>query len=265
MSRTHETVVTGQYSGQAAAYVASATHAAGEDLDHLETWARQHAGLRALDLGCGGGHVAYRLAPHMAEVTACDLTPAMLDAVRLEADRRSLRNIRTAQGAAESLPFADGGFDLAATRFSAHHWRDVAAGLRELRRVLVPSGRALLIDAVSPGSPLLDTFLQTVELLRDPSHGRNYSPAEWLALLSAAGLAPLSLVARRLRLDFAAWVGRMNTPPAHIAAIRSLQLGASEAVRAHFAIEPDGSFTLDTLTIEVMAAAAASPSRTGQG
>ncbi len=253
MSRTHEAVVTAQYSGQAAAYVASATHAAGADLDQVEAWARQHAGLRALDLGCGGGHVAYRLAPHMAAVTACDLTQAMLDAVRIEADRRGLTTIRTEQGAAERLPFADAAFDLAATRFSAHHWRDLSAGLRELRRVLAPGGRALLIDTVSPGPPLLDTFLQTIEMLRDPSHGRNYSPAEWLAALAAAGFTPVAMMARRLPLDFAAWVGRMNTPPTHVAAMRSLQLGASEAVRTHFEITQDGSFTLDTLTIEVLA------------
>ncbi len=251
MSRSHEAVVTAQYSGQAAAYVASATHAAGEDLDQLDAWARRHAGLHALDLGCGGGHVAYRLAPHMAEVTACDLTPTMLEAVAAEAARRGLANIRTQQGAAEHLPFADAAFDLVATRFSAHHWRDFAAGLRELRRVLSPTGRALVMDTISPGPALLDTFLQTIELLRDPSHGRNYSPAEWLAALAAAGLTPVSLLTRRLRLDFTAWVQRMNTPPEHIAAMRSLQRGASEAVRAHFAIEPDGSFTLDTLAVEL--------------
>ena len=254
MSRSHEAVVTAQYSSQAAAYVASATHAAGEDLDQLETWARTHAGGRALDLGCGGGHVAYRLAPHVAEVTAYDLTPAMLAAVRAEAERRGLHNVGTEQGAAERLPFADGAFDLVASRFSAHHWRDFAAALREVRRVLTPSGRALFIDTVSPGSPLLDTFLQAIELLRDPSHGRNYSPAEWLAALAAARLTPVSLVARRLRLDFGPWVARMNTPATHLAAMRSLQLGASEPVRAQFAIEPNGSFTLDTLAVEVTAA-----------
>ena len=254
MSRSHEAVVTAQYSSQAAAYVASATHAAGEDLDQVAAWAQAHAGARALDLGCGGGHVAYRLAPHMAAVTAYDLTPAMLDAVGAEAARRGLRNIRTEQGAAERLPFADGAFDLVASRFSAHHWRDLAAALRETRRVLAPSGRALFIDAASPGLPLLDTFLQAIELLRDPSHGRNYSPAEWLAALAAARLTPVSLVARRLPLDFAAWVSRMNTPPAHVAAMRSLQSGASEPVQAHFAIQPDGSFTLDTLAVEVTVA-----------
>ena len=252
MSRSHEAVVTAQYSSQAASYVASATHAAGEDLEQLEAWARRHAGLRALDLGCGGGQVAYRLAPHMAEVTAYDLTPAMLEAVAAEAGRRGLA-IRMEQGAAERLPFADAAFDLVATRFSAHHWRDLPAALRELRRVLAPRGRALIIDTVSPGTPLLDTFLQTIELLRDPSHGRNYSPAEWLAALAAAGLVPVSLTARRLHLDFQAWVQRMNTPPVHVAAMRSLQSGASDGVRTHFAIEPDGSFKLDTLAIELAA------------
>lgn len=36
---------------------------------------------RVLDLGCGGGHVSYRAAPHVAEVVACDVTRSMLDAV----------------------------------------------------------------------------------------------------------------------------------------------------------------------------------------
>ena len=106
---------------------------------------------------------------------------------------------------------------------------------------------------------MLDTFLQTIELLRDPSHGRNYSPAEWLAALAAAGFTPVAMVARRLPLDFTAWVGRMKTPPIHVAAMRSLQLGASEAVRTHFDIAEDGSFTLDTLTVEVTATASPSP------
>lgn len=42
----------------------------------------------------------------------------------------------------------------------------------------------------------------------------------------------------------------MATPAPHVAAIRSLQAGFSAAVCRHFAIEPDGSFVLDTLAIE---------------
>jgi hypothetical protein len=42
----------------------------------------------------------------------------------------------------------------------------------------------------------------------------------------------------------------MHTPPEHVAAIRSLQRGAPRSVTAHFAIEEDGTFTVDTVTIE---------------
>ena len=164
MSRSHEAVVTAQYSSQAASYVASATHAAGEDLEQLEAWARRHAGLRALDLGCGGGHVAYRLAPHMAEVTAYDLTPAMLEAVAAEAGRRGLA-IRMEQGAAERLPFADAAFDLVATRFSAHHWRDLpAAAVKYVRRIEELVGAPVALLSTSPERD--DTIL-----MQDPFAG----------------------------------------------------------------------------------------------
>ena len=249
MARTHEGVVTDQYGSRAHAYVTSAVHASGEDLDQVEALARRMPEARALDLGCGGGHVAYRMALHVASVTAYDLTPAMLEVVAAEAAARGLR-IQTRQGAAETLPFADASFDLVVSRFSAHHWRDLDAALREVRRVLAPGGRALFMDSVSPGTPLLDTLLQATELLRDPSHGRNYSPAEWHAALARAGLHPGSTIARRLRLHFATWVARMDTPPVHVAAIRSLQDSASATARAHFGIEADESFWLDLLAIE---------------
>lgn len=253
MTQTQETLVARQYDGRADAYVASAVHAAGADLDQIEALAAAMPGARALDLGCGGGHVAYRLAAHAGSVVAYDLTPAMLRAVAAEAAARGLA-LTTQAGAAERMPFGDATFDLVASRFSAHHWRDLDAGLRETRRVLAPGGRAVFVDTVAPGSPLLDTALQTVELLRDPSHGCNYSPAAWLAALARAGLAVRGVTMRRLRLDFASWTARMATPPLHVAALRSVLAGLPDSTRAYFAVEADGSFTLDALTVEADAA-----------
>ena len=51
----------------------------------------------------------------------------------------------------------------------------------------------------------------------------------------------------RIRLEFSAWVARMNTPPIFVAAIRALQAKADEDVVRHFAIEADGSFSIDTM------------------
>ncbi|RVT93061.1 class I SAM-dependent methyltransferase [Sphingomonas crocodyli] len=253
MTVSHHDATSRQFGTQASAYVASTVHSAGPDLDRIEAIARD-AGGRALDLGCGGGHVAYRVAPHVAEVVACDLSADMLAAVAAEAEARGLGNITTRQAPAERLPFADASFDLTFCRMSAHHWRDWDAGLREARRVTRAGGRAVFIDPVALPMPLADTHLQAIELLRDPSHVRDYSVAEWSAALGRAGFLIEAVATHRLRMEFASWIARMRTAEAHVAAILSLQHGASAEVRSALAIEPDGSFLLDVAMFELRAA-----------
>ncbi len=246
-STGHEGLVSAQFSPRAEAYVTSLVHAQGADLQALAAALTGHAGARVLDLGCGGGHVSFTASPHVARVVAYDLSERMLEAVRREAGVRGLGNIETLQGVAEKLPFPDASFDFVVSRFSAHHWGNMAAGVAEAHRVLKPGGRAIFMDVVAPKAALLDSFLQTIEMLRDPSHVRNYSVAQWIETARAAGFALVGTpVERRLRLEFASWIARINTPEIHAAAIRSLQVGASKDVLAHFAVEPDGTFTLDT-------------------
>ena len=81
----------------------------------------------------------------------------MLDVVAQSAAERGMANIRTEQGKAESLPFADGEFDFVFSRYSTHHWRDVGLALREVRRVLKPGGVAIFVDVAAPGQALPDT------------------------------------------------------------------------------------------------------------
>ena len=252
-SRSHESHVADQFGSQAAAYVTSAVHAAGADLDRMAARMRELRPARALDLGCGGGHVAFAIAPESGSVTALDLSPDMLAAVAAEAARRGLSNIATEAGSVEALPFADAAFDAVATRFSAHHWRDVRAGLAEARRVAKSGATALFADVVAPDDALLDTHLQAVELLRDPSHVRDHSVPEWLAMLGDAGFAVDKVTHGRLRMAFSSWIARMRTPEPLVAAIRALQASAPDEVARHFGIEPDGSFWLDTVLIEAVA------------
>lgn len=247
-------LVARQFGPQAAAYVASAVHAQGEDLMALAALVERERPARLLDLGCGGGHVSFTAAPFAGEVVACDLSPDMLAAVAAEAARRGLPNILTAEGVAEALPFPDGVFDLVASRYSAHHWRNPDLGLAEARRVLKAGGRAVFMDVMAPDWPAADSFLQTVEFLRDPSHGRDLSCLEWEGRLAAAGFIVEGVTERRLRLEFTSWVARIRTPDLHAEAIRSLQCGASAEVARHFEIEPDGTFTVDTVTLEARAA-----------
>jgi ubiquinone/menaquinone biosynthesis C-methylase UbiE len=247
--QTHDNLVDRQFGPRASSYLTSAVHAAGEDLDLMAELIGKRPEARAIDVGCGGGHAAYRVAPLVKEVVAYDLSLSMLEVVAQEARRRGLLNLSTAQGSVESINMPDGGFDLAVSRFSAHHWGNVLDGLRQIRRVMKPDGLAIFIDVVSPGPALLDTWLQGVELLRDPSHVRDLSQVEWKRAIQSAGFLVGESTTFRLRLEFASWIERMKTPEVRANAIRSLQSLAGREVSEHFEIESDGSFTVDTMLI----------------
>jgi len=254
MQPAHDKNVQKQFGPRATAYVESAVHSQGEDLIALDRIVSDASPRHALDLGCGGGHVAYTMAPHARQVTASDLSADMLAAVAEAARSRDLRNIETVEASAQDLPFDDATFDFLGCRYSAHHWFDVEQGLREARRVLKKGSTAVFIDVYSPGRPLLDTHLQAIELLRDTSHVRNYSAAEWTNMLTHAGFSVSATNTRQVRMHFETWIARMATPAVYEAAIRALQQAAPAEVREHFSIEVDGSFMLDMLMIEAVAA-----------
>lgn len=245
----HSAVVQKQFGEQAAAYLSSAVHAQGTEFALLQAELAGQSAARVLDLGCGAGHVSFHVAPLVADVVAYDLSQQMLDVVAGAAVDRGLGNIVTVKGAAESLPFADGEFDFVFSRYSAHHWSDLGLALREVRRVLKPGGVAAFIDVMSPGSPLFDTYLQSVEVLRDTSHVRDYSAGEWLRQVSEAGLFTRSSSRQRLRLEFRSWVERMRTPEAMRVAIRALQQAMGAEVREYFEIDAEGSFSTDVLVL----------------
>ncbi|ARB29514.1 methyltransferase domain-containing protein [Pseudomonas tolaasii] len=248
-STAHTQVVQKQFGEQASAYLSSAVHAQGTEFALLQAELAGQSGARLLDLGCGAGHVSFNVAPLVKDVVAYDLSQQMLDVVAAAAKDRGLRNIRTVHGAAERLPFVDGEFDFVFSRYSAHHWSDLGAALREVRRVLKPGGIAAFVDVLSPGSPLLDTYLQTVEVLRDTSHVRDYSAAEWMQQLSESGLHVRNSSRQRLRLEYTSWVERMRTPQVLRAAILELQQAMGQEVRDYYEIQADGTFSTDVLVV----------------
>jgi SAM-dependent methyltransferase len=196
-----------------------------------------------LDAGCGAGHLGFALASLFERVVATDPSPSMLDTVLAAAAKRGLPQIEVRQAAAEKLPFPNGSFDLVCSRYSAHHWRDVPAALREMHRVVRPGGHLLMIDLLGDETPLIDTHLQAIELLRDPSHVRDFSPSEWRALLQPGEFQLLDDYVWPTRLEFGSWVARMRTPAEAIAAIRRLQKDAPIEVWEGLGMEADGSFT----------------------
>lgn len=242
MSSSTTRAIQAQFGAAAPAYAYSAVHAAGPDLALLAERAALSGAERVLDVGTGAGHTAIRLAPGAREVVGVDITEAMLEQARALARQRGLLNVRFELADGASLPYADGSFDLVACRFCAHHFFDPQAVLRECARVLQPGGRMLLVDTVSHEDAALDTFLNAVELLRDPSHVRNWRASEWVRMFEQCGFEASVGYRSAVVLDGADWVTRMNTPPPRVAILRELLREAHSTRRAAFEIvdEPWG-------------------------
>ena len=226
-----------QFGAVARNYVNSPVHAFGPDLAELVETIEARGDEIVLDLGTGVGHTAFAVAPRVREVVGIDLTSEMIALAREGAAERKIANVRFVRGDVSELPFPDASFDVATSRYSAHHYHQPERVLHELARVLRPGGRFVLVDTISPEEPALDTFINAVEVLRDRSHVRDYRVSEWQAMLDRAGFRSEVLKRWDLRQNFDDWIKRMQTPPVAVAMLRSLLLEAPEDVRRIFGVE----------------------------
>ncbi|WP_164114036.1 class I SAM-dependent methyltransferase, partial [Serratia marcescens] len=81
INNSHKNAVDRQFGEQANAYLTSAVHAQGKDLQRLAQLLEPHAGARLLDLGCGAGHASFTAAARVGQVVAYDLSAQMLAVV----------------------------------------------------------------------------------------------------------------------------------------------------------------------------------------
>ncbi len=188
------------WSERAEAYRTSTIHASGDDLDLVVAWCEPAEGVTVLDVATGGGHVARRLRERGATVVTVDPAPGM------EADTTA---------PAESLPFADRSFDAVACRIAAHHFTDAKAAVREMARVA--KDRVVVCD-----NTFVSEASEEADRLRDPSHVRNYSVAEWHALFEAAGLQVTAERFLERPLELEPWLSRVGCAGAEAARVREL-------------------------------------------
>lgn len=110
-----------------------------------------------VDVGCGTGSALRHIAPRVPEgrLIGVDPTPRMVAIAneRAEADPNAGR-IEFILAPAERCPLEDGLADVVLAFDSIDHWRDRIAGLAEVRRILRPGGRLVVVkDGAVPGAP----------------------------------------------------------------------------------------------------------------
>jgi SAM-dependent methyltransferase len=110
---------------------------------------RPRPGERAVDVGSGAGIdslIAARMVGPAGRVIGVDMTPAMLNKARRAASEAGLRNLEFREGLAEALPVPDGWADVVISNGVLNLMPDKSAALREMARVLKPTGRLQIGD-----------------------------------------------------------------------------------------------------------------------
>jgi ubiquinone/menaquinone biosynthesis C-methylase UbiE len=104
-----------------------------------------------LDIGCGGGGALRDMASLFpsAKLFGIDYSPDMV-LLSKKVNKRLVENgrVKIAHGSVSSLPYSDNTFDLVTAFESYYFWPDLSHDLQEIRRVLKPKGRLLLVNEV---------------------------------------------------------------------------------------------------------------------
>jgi ubiquinone/menaquinone biosynthesis C-methylase UbiE len=141
---------------------------------------------RVVDLGAGTGLLALALAPRVAQVTAVDVSEAMVVRLREKAEAAGLANVEAVVADLRTLPLPDASVDLVVSNYAFHHLDDAGKelALAEARRVLVPGGRMVVCDMMFSLS--LEPRDRRLVLSKAFSIARK-GPSGWYRLLRNAG------------------------------------------------------------------------------
>ncbi len=138
------------------------------------------------DLGCGTGYITRALLGVADRIVCVDRSEGMLDEARKRlSGRADGARLEFRLGEFESLPLADGEVDGVVASMVLHHLPSLDGALREMRRVLKPGGRAVIIELL----PLREAWVR--EALGDRHLGLD--PGDVLAALERAGFAKAAL------------------------------------------------------------------------
>lgn len=119
-------------------------------------------GDRVVDVACGTGDLSLELARRVGPsgaVVGCDFSEQMLVFAREKGAREQPpANLSFEWANALELPYADGEFAAATVGFGARNFSDLEQGLREMRRVVRPGGKVVVLEITTPTRPPLSTF-----------------------------------------------------------------------------------------------------------
>ncbi len=216
MVNEHSDTVRREFTRQAATFTPTGWASSG--VDWIVELVHPLATEQVLEVAAGAAHLGRALAVRAAQVTALDLTPAVLEQGKLAAEAAGQRNLVFQIGDAARLPYLDESFDVVVSRLSVHHFDDPRVPVGEMVRVCRRTGRLVLVDMIAADD---GAARDRLERLRDPSHTRTYTLPGLCSLIEDAGASVLSRQTRDNPLRLRDWLDRTQTPDPARAEIES--------------------------------------------
>ena len=141
-----------------------------------------------LDIGTGSGYVAFELARQnpAAFVTGVDIVEQVIAANNQKAQENNCCNLKFLNFAGTQLPFDDGSFYGAVSRYAFHHFPLPGLSTREIHRVLEPGGFCVISDPIADNGDEGD-FVNGFGALRNDGHVRYYREPALTELFEKAG------------------------------------------------------------------------------
>lgn len=113
--------------------------------------------MRILDVATGTADLAIMAAQQLKpdQIIGIDISPKMLEAGREKIEKKSLRQMIVLQeGDSEAINFPDHSFDAVTVAFGVRNFEHLEKGLEEIRRVLKPGGRLVILEFSKPSFPV---------------------------------------------------------------------------------------------------------------
>jgi ubiquinone/menaquinone biosynthesis C-methylase UbiE len=238
------------YALKARRYLESTDHVSGPDLEAIRNLAASIFPALTVDIASGPGYALRAAAPFSGACISLDLDMEMLQVAGEQMAGAGLDGVFFLQASADNLPLADSSVSLITCRIAPHHFPSIPDFLSELRRVLDPGGRAIIIDNLAPTDQECDHFLNQTERFRDATHVHTHTLKQWHVFLLDAGFELLSSCTFERTHSFREWAPRTGMDAKRVGVLEKMFSQAPEKVRKSFRVEMDVEGSVSSYTDE---------------
>lgn len=180
-----EPVIRQQYDQMSAIYDQRWSQYISNTLNFLKAWAELAPTEKVLDIACGTGEFEQLILTEHSEqnMVGVDISEKMLAIAQQKL--QAYPNVTLSLASAEHLPFADQSFDVIVSASAFHYFENPAIALAEMKRVLKPNGKIMILDWCK--DYLLCRICDLILKVTDPAHQQCYTQAELHGFLTASG------------------------------------------------------------------------------